>query len=313
LERLQFSIPISVTINAPADLVWDTLTDIEAYPSTFDAVLAARPRWSANNSQSISLNSNSLRVGGGASSSSAAGSRPNGNTPTTSLKGSKWSITRISVVENQKYSAQVTITQCNQDENRRSFTMSTHQMLGATCSLKLIVEPVTGPPRNDQNNSHNQNNHNTSLPPQSVTTQPPPETNTVPSRTPSSSSTACCQITAIMTMIPYQIFVKLLGVMCCLCLLKSRARIAMECDLEDLVIVCEKKHAIATSAAGGTKEAAAATVGGAHNQELGSDEPNVISQQAAGNEADAGASSYVFSSGNQKGLQIILEANGSGC
>ena len=51
-----------------------------------------------------------------------------------------------------------------------------------------------------------------------------------------------CQLTVIMTMIPYQFFVKLLGVMCCLCLLKWRARIAMECDLEDVTAYCEGKY-----------------------------------------------------------------------
>jgi hypothetical protein len=51
-----------------------------------------------------------------------------------------------------------------------------------------------------------------------------------------------CQLTAIMTMIPYQFFVKLLGVMCCICLLKWRARIAMECDLEDVTAYCEGKY-----------------------------------------------------------------------
>lgn len=315
LERLRFSIPISVAISAPADLVWDTLTDIESYPAIFDAVLTARPCYpyggvSVNGS---CRNPSSIQVVGGSSASSAAGACTNDGAPTTALKGSKWNITRISVVENQKYSAQVTITQCNQEENKRSFTMSTHQMLGATCSLKLSVEPVTAPPPNNHNNSLNVRSSNTQSVTISPLSQPPsPETDEVASRAPTSSSTACCQVTAIMTMIPYQMFVKLLGIMCCICLLERRARMAMECDLEDLVIICEKKHAIALTAARATKVAAAAA-GEDHNQVWGSQEPTSVLLQQAENQSNANSSNYVFARGNQKDLQTILEENCSGC
>jgi hypothetical protein len=47
-------------------------------------------------------------------------------------------------------------------------------------------------------------------------------------------------------MIPYKFFVTVIGIMCCLCLLKYRARMAMECDLEDLTRYCEgmKKESV---------------------------------------------------------------------
>ena len=185
LERLHFSIPISVAINAPADLVWDALTDIESYPATFDAVLAARPRYPCG---SVSTNGSSRNQHGVTLSSSTADH-------TSALKGSTWNITRLSVIENQKYSAQVTITRCNHEDDKKSFTMSTHQMLGAACSLKLSVVPVKGPPKNDLNDSHKNDIPDTQVAKMpSLSQRPSPETNTT-----TSSSPECCQVTAIMT------------------------------------------------------------------------------------------------------------------
>ena len=54
-----------------------------------------------------------------------------------------------------------------------------------------------------------------------------------------------CRVTAIVTMVPCRFFVKLSGIMCCLCLLKYRARMALECDLEELAIYCEERAATA--------------------------------------------------------------------
>jgi len=49
---------------------------------------------------------------------------------------------------------------------------------------------------------------------------------------------------------------------------------AMECDLEDLVIVCEKKQAMRTTIAGVTEKVAAAAADEAHNEECGNPEPD---------------------------------------
>ena len=127
--------------------------------------------------------------------------------------------------------------------------MSTHDLLGATSSLKLTVESIpsrssgSGSSRNwlGKNNSDNKiNNERNST----NSGDPSSQDSAQNSKSAEASSEAAsriptCQVTAIMTMIPYRFFVKLLGIMCCLCLLKYRARIAMECDLEDLLSYCE--------------------------------------------------------------------------
>ena len=220
LERLQFSIPMSQTIAAPIDIVWDALTDLPSHPNMYSSVEKVVPiedRFRSSfvsgsgcgggSSHHGSQRRRSSSIGDG-SSSLQSGSHP--------LKGTKWQITRRSVLENQRYTTKVTVTQCKIDEEsgRRSFTYSTHEMLGATCSLKLIVEPVAPPAPTQQKVGQEEQQH---------------------------SNEHYCQVTAIMTMIPYQFFVKLLGILCCLCLLKSRARMAMECDLEELAAYCEKQ------------------------------------------------------------------------
>jgi hypothetical protein len=97
-------------------------------------------------------------------------------------------------------------------------------MLGATCSLKLIFVPVDA--RNlsidDENRSREGERRESGASASSSSKQ----------KQLSEANKEACQLTAIMTMIPYQFFVKLLGVMCCICSLKSRACLAMECDLE---------------------------------------------------------------------------------
>ena len=264
LERLHFSIPISIHINAPADLVWETLTDIPNYVTTLSSVLKAEPIANISGSGSESF----VGSGGGSdapqndniaaeaatgttappsqdASSASASEEPlqsqaaSPSLPTRAAIGSKWKITRISVLERQEYSAKVTVTQYSDKEEARSFTMSTHQMLGATCSLKLVVEPVqlssSSSSQQQQMQPSQNNNSNTTIPPAA-----PPSNTTIPNE--------ACRVTAIMTMIPYQFFVKLFGVMCCLCLLKYRARMAMECDLEDVADYCEGRVAKAKEA-----------------------------------------------------------------
>lgn len=178
-------------------------------------------------------------------------------TPTHAAIGTKWKITRISVLENQHYSAVTTVTQYNtyDGDKKRSFTLSTGELLGATCSLKFIVERVDGAVDMGGSGGSNRGNGGGGVngltqqtygsseaqqrqkQPSDTTTTPQSPNNTQTPKTPPS-----CRVTIILTMIPYQFFVKLLGVMCCLCLLKYRARIAMECDLEDLVGYCEERY-----------------------------------------------------------------------
>ena len=90
--------------------------------------------------------------------------------------------------------------------------MSSSEFLGATCSLRITAEAVPAPPASNEH----------------------------------SDDPYVVQVTAILTMIPYKFFVKVIGIMCCLCLLKYRARMAMECDLEDLTRYCEgmKKESV---------------------------------------------------------------------
>mmetsp|Transcript_24094 Transcript_24094/g.58193 ORF Transcript_24094/g.58193 Transcript_24094/m.58193 type:complete len:335 (-) Transcript_24094:18-1022(-) len=220
LERLQFSIPISVAIEAPIDVVWAAVKDIQSYPTTYSSVEKVRPnedRYCSNvrssaTSGAASSSNGDRRSSGGGSLKSVDDSSQRGAS-VVAFQGSKWKITRISVLESQRYSTDVTVTQISEEGNRRSFTMSTHQMLGATCSLKTIVEAAQD---NDE--------------------------------APSPSGAQTCRVTVIMTMIPYRFFVKLLGITCCLCLLKSRARMAMERDLEDLEAFCEDGEAKKRSA-----------------------------------------------------------------
>lgn len=239
MERLRFSLPIAATINAPADVVWDALTDVPSYPSTFSGVLrvesgstSASARSGSASAPSAQQSQQSQQSQDGVSGSGVALPEPSAlPVVRRAAMGSKYRITRLSVVEGQRYSAAVTITQFDDGQGggsvsvsgdgdgdgdnarTRSFTFSTHQMLGSTCSLKLVVEPVADYKDRKQ------------------TRTPEEETE--------SSQHQQCRLTAIMTMIPYQFFVRLLGIMCCPCLLKSRARVAMERDVADLAAKCE--------------------------------------------------------------------------
>jgi len=233
LERLGFSVPISVTINAPLDVVWGALTDVGSYPSMLSGVTAVSPI------ADRSSNFRSPEMGGSGVSnnkppsvsrrSSDNISADSQNRP-TKIKGSTWKITRKSVLENQRYSAKVTVTQYDDEAEKRSFTMSTHQMLGATCSLKFLVESVATVPLDSSLNHRQKSQDNDKSQGDAKSTS---------NTTASARATPACRVTARMTMVPYQFFVKLVGIMCCLCLLKYRARMAMECDLEDLAVFCE--------------------------------------------------------------------------
>jgi len=159
----------------------------------------------------------------------------------------------MSVLENQQYSAAVTVTQLSEggsDGDVRSFTLSTHQMLGATCSLKITARPadlqsldlsgsrssISRRGRREEEGGDGANQSALRQEPR----HPPSGGNYQNDSAGGAASQQACEVTAIMTMIPYQFFVKLLGIMCCLCLLKYRARMAMERDLEDLAAYCEK-------------------------------------------------------------------------
>ena len=253
LDRLKFSIPISITIDAPIDVVWRVLTDIQSYPNILSCVEKTKPiedRYSSHRRRS--------RDGGdveGSQSNPSSTSQSNSQSNHGhQLKGSKWKVTRVSVLENQRYTANVTITQYNdKDANKRSFTMSTHQMLGATCSLRIIVETIQKPTSEDddsssQNQTSLQAKDDDGTPARKGTSEMSTSSTRANAQTQSSSSpqsappttSQCCQVTAIMSMIPFQFFVKLVGIMCCLCLLKYRARMAMEHDLDDLATYCER-------------------------------------------------------------------------
>lgn len=260
LDRLSFSIPRSVHINAPIDDVWQVLMDVQSYPlwcSSIADVIQTRQgsiRRSTNSDENHSTTidttttspSQRSGVAGGiqevdaAAPAATAASSPN-------LIGSTWKITRISVVENSRYSCTANITQCSQqDEEQRPgegeeetgssnkkryiLTFSAHEMLGATFLLSFTVE--------------------SNLDEDSTATNTSPAANTS-SDTPQHDNTrqkTGCRVTAIVTMVPYRFFVKLSGIMCCLCLLKYRARMALECDLEELAIYCEERAATATGA-----------------------------------------------------------------
>ncbi len=255
LERLQFSIPITITIAAPVDIVWDAISDIPSYPSFLSSCVSVEAQ--PNNATS---------KGGGtikSSNKSHASSSDNNNNnipkdptlveqPTTRFLGSRWKITRISVLENQTYEAHITITKHTVTDTSRILTFSTHEMLGATCSLKLIVQKVDAAAiiidESAHNRGNNYNNNRGGNGGGGGSSERRDSGASAASSTKQQHSSSlldgreACQMTAIMTMIPYQFFVKLLGVMCCLCLLKWRARIAMECDLEDVTAYCEGKY-----------------------------------------------------------------------
>ena len=255
LDRLKFSIPISITIDAPIDVVWRVLTDIQSYPNILSCVEKTKPiedRYSSHRRRSR----DSGDVEGSQSKPSSTSQSNSQSNHGHQLKGSKWKVTRISVLENQRYTANVTITQYNdEDANKRSFTMSTHEMLGATCSLRIIVETVPKPTsEDDDSSSQNQTSlqakdDDDDTPARKVTSEMSTSSSTQANAQAQSSSSPqsampttsqCCQVTAIMSMIPFQFFVKLVGIMCCLCLLKYRARMAMEHDLDDLATYCER-------------------------------------------------------------------------
>ena len=282
LDRLKFSIPISITIDAPIDVVWRVLTDIQSYPNILSCVEKTKPiedRYSSHRRRS--------RDGGDVEGSQ---SNPSSTTQSNSqsnhghqLKGSKWKVTRVSVLENQRYTANVTITQYNdEDANKRSFTMSTHQMLGATCSLRIIVETIQKPTSEQDVDSSSQNQNtparkagtsemSTSTTRANAQTQSSSSSSSPQSATPTTSQ-QCCQVTAIMTMIPFQFFVKLVGIMCCLCLLKYRARMAMEHDLDDLATYCERM--VATNS--GTNTAGVAGIDNVEEEEEGKADDDII-------------------------------------
>mmetsp|Transcript_13582 Transcript_13582/g.29535 ORF Transcript_13582/g.29535 Transcript_13582/m.29535 type:complete len:387 (+) Transcript_13582:66-1226(+) len=371
LERLRFSIPISIAINAPVELVWDALTDIRSYPSTLASVLEVKPiedrysnyrssattssvasRASANslkssssiqsqasNSQSNNTNNSNSQAHSNIGSQSSSTSTPSPSAPierAVSLMGSKWKITRISVLENQSYSASVAITQYSEEEDKRSFTMSTHQMLGATSSLKLIVEPASVPVLDLSSRSSRRDGHKigdetrstsdsaTSTPrnhPQSSSLQQPQQLPNNSTNTNDATSKSACQVTAIITMIPYQFFVKLLGIMCCLCLLKYRARMAMECDLEDLTVYCEGKVLAAEAAASSKAEEGRRRqddgqilddrIQSGTSDEEGDERKCEERQQALEDEADAAGGGNSLSSAesgrNKNNLRTIVE------
>ena len=237
LDRLQFSIPISTTINAPIDIVWEALTDIQSYPTIFTHYVKTEP---LDRRVYSSQHMSSAAASGGGSVQS--GSQPSSQTNTvdpssSSLLGSKWLVTRKSVVEKQVFSAKYVVTQYNNHEdeedtnNPRSFTLSSHDVLGCTVSVKIIVETTEGPPpgytefkRVVQRMSKTKTKAGQSSQ-QAVSI-------TIPEHT---------RVTIILSLIPFQFFIKLLGVMCCLCLIKSRTRLAAERDLEDLTRYCEEK------------------------------------------------------------------------
>ena len=282
LDRLKFSIPISICIDAPIDVVWRVLTDIQSYPNILSCVEKTKPiedRYSSHRRRS--------RDGGDVEGSQ---SNPSSTTQSNSqsnhghqLKGSKWKVTRVSVLENQRYTANVTITQYNdEDANKRSFTMSTHQMLGATCSLRIIVETIQKPTSEQDVDSSSQNQNtparkagtsemSTSTTRANAQTQSSSSSSSPQSATPTTSQ-QCCQVTAIMTMIPFQFFVKLVGIMCCLCLLKYRARMAMEHDLDDLATYCERM--VATNS--GTNTAGVAGNDNVEGEEEGKADDDII-------------------------------------
>ena len=235
LERLQFSIPITIKITAPVDIVWDAISDIESYPSFLSSCVSVENQ---PNTSTLSKGGSDGTVKGSNKSSDKTNDSLD---MSSSLLGSRWKIKRISVLENQTYEAPVTITQHSVTDTSRVLTFSTYEMLGSTCSLKLMVDKLDpGSLCDDSTNRSNGNSNRGS----SNISEGRDSCGSASSSTRQQSfeGKEVCQLTAIMTMIPYQFFVKLLGVMCCLCFLKGRARIAMECDMEDITAYCEGKY-----------------------------------------------------------------------
>ena len=243
-ERLQFSIPITITIAAPVDIVWDCLCDIQSYSSILSSVVSVESQPRAGSTVATNNKGDGNTVKSNASVDDQSTTKINNSN--NRFLGSRWKITRISVLENQTYEAPVTITQHTITEQSRILTFSTHEMLGATCSLKLIVEPgrnsndssVRSTDEKEGGATSERRDSGASASSQSKQQQ----IIDVEEGAAGDTKEACCYLTVIMTMVPYRFFVKLLGVMCCICLLKWRARIAMECDLEDVTVYCEEKY-----------------------------------------------------------------------
>jgi len=237
LERLQFSIPISTTINAPIDIVWEALTDIKSYPTIFTHYVKTEPLEDRRVYSSQHRNSAAPPASGGGSVQS--GQSNTVDPAASSLLGSKWLVTRKSVVEKQVFSAKYVVTQYNNHEdeedtnnNPRSFTLSSHDVLGCTVSVKIIVEMTEGPPQSYTEFKRVVQRMSKTKAKSSKHPQPIEASTTSPEHT---------RVTIILSLIPFQFFIKLLGVMCCLCLIKSRTRLAAEHDLEDLTRYCEEK------------------------------------------------------------------------
>lgn len=263
LDRFSFSISRSVHINAPIDDVWQVLRDVQSYPlwcssiadvtQTRQGSVRRSTNSDENNSITIDFATTPSQISGVAGciqveadddrtvQAEALTNRYCCSSPY--LIGSTWKITRISVVENSRYSCTASITQCSADEEqqpgegegegevgctskkRSILTFSAHEMLGATFSLRFTVE--SNPEVTTLQNNINED---------STAANTTPATNT-------NNNRQSCLVNAIVTMVPYQFFVKLPGIMCCLCLLKYRARMALECDLEELAIYCEERAA----------------------------------------------------------------------
>lgn len=237
MGMFDFCIPISAKVDAPIDVVWGALMDLGAWPTIYSGIVEtnlteehSRYGGSANGGEINAMASLSSRGTGG--SARTQGDDSQGSSKTPSMLGSRWTITRRGILERQRYSMAVTITQFTEQENKRSFTISTHQALGATCSVKMSVETMAKRPTSVTTNNtatstendmrqEQANNQDTSLP----------------------DASAPCLVTFMTTMIPYKLAVKLLGVMCCPCLLRYRVRISMAADLEDFTRYCEEKVA----------------------------------------------------------------------
>eukprot|EP00581_Thalassiosira_minuscula_P017633 CAMPEP_0183718246 /NCGR_PEP_ID=MMETSP0737-20130205/11564_1 /TAXON_ID=385413 /ORGANISM="Thalassiosira miniscula, Strain CCMP1093" /LENGTH=291 /DNA_ID=CAMNT_0025947775 /DNA_START=25 /DNA_END=900 /DNA_ORIENTATION=+ len=264
-----FSIQISVMINAPIDVVWDALTNIRSWPSIYSSVAETefvgnrfsrqrnstkknrRGTRSGNGSVGShsasdigSIQSNHHRVSESVSVQSQASnshqSEPQTSTP---FLGTKWIITRKSMLERQRYSTMVTVTRFSETVDKRSFTIASDQALGSTCSLKMTVESVTAPSADSsQTQTISDNNDDTdegNRAEDTSITNP----NHTQDRTEQTCQSSACQVTVIVAMIPYKFFGKLIGIMCCPCLLKHRVRVSMASDLQDLISYCEERVA----------------------------------------------------------------------
>lgn len=230
LERLQFSLPLTTTIAAPVDLVWDVINDIPSYPDIYSSCVSVERQPDTN---TVSKGGSTDNCCSNNSNKLSASKDPLEERP-SKLLGTRWKFTRISVFENQTYGAPATVTQVSVTDTSRVIVLSTYEMLGSTCSLKLIVEKADARLCNSSRSVRGSGTNN----------ERRDSVNSVSSSTKQQlfEKEEACQLTISMTMIPYQFFFKLLGLMCCPCLLKWRARIAMECDLEDISLYCEGKY-----------------------------------------------------------------------